>query len=232
MKILAFDTETTGLPKWVRRGGKNVRVWPLMVQLAWILYDVEKQKVIAIDNHIIRLPKGEVIPEKSIKFHGITNKMMSDKGVPIHDVFGKFHIHLDKADYVVAHNIDFDINVLKEEFKRNGFINLFNIVSQSTYYCTMKNGTKLCNILRPSPTSGDFVQKWPTLNELHQHLFHTSFANLHNAYNDVLVCFRCFYKMVYDEDIVTMNKKFHKMFHKTLENSVQISNVSATNSER
>lgn len=231
MKILAFDTETTGLPRWARRGGRNVKVWPFMVQLAWILYDVEKQKVIAIDNHIIRLPKHVLIPEKSTKVHGITNKMMLDGGVPIHEVFGKFHIHLDKADYIIAHNIDFDINVLKEEFKRNGFVNLFNIVSKSTYYCTMKNGTKMCNILHRSPTSGDFVQKWPTLNELHKHLFHTSFDNLHNAYNDVLVCFRCFYKMAYDEDVLTHNKKLYKMFHKTMEDSVQISNVSE-NSER
>ena len=219
MKILAFDTETTGLPRWVRRGGRNRKVWPFMVQLAWILYDEEKQKVLSTNNHIIRLPKGVSIPTKSTEIHGISTQMMLEKGNPIHEVFGKFHIHLDKADYIVAHNINFDVEVLKEEFKRNGFVNLFNIISQSTQYCTMKNGTKICKLLRRSPISGEVVLKYPKLNELHQHLFHTSFDNLHNAYNDVLVCLRCFYKMTYDEDILTKNKKLHKMFYKTLKES-------------
>jgi DNA polymerase III epsilon subunit-like protein len=51
--------------------------------------------------------------------------------------------------------------------------------------------------------------KWPTLLELHRHLFGTSPANLHNAIVDVLVCLRCFVSMHYN--IVISEAEFATM---------------------
>ena len=226
MKILVFDTETTGLPKKVWRKGKAVTVYPRMVQLAWILYDADKQKMLGEHNYIIRLPDGMLIPEQSTAIHNITNEMMFEQGVDIQEAFSMFRIHLEKADYIVAHNIDFDTNVLVQEFERNGYTNLFDIVPKSIHYCTMKEGTQLCNILRRNPVSGKLMPKWPTLNELHKCLFNTSLDNLHDAYHDVLVCLRCFYKMIYDEDILTKNKRIHKTFDQTFSTSEKSSDTS------
>ena len=54
-------------------------------------------------------------------------------------------------------------------------------------------------------------QKAPKLIELHKELFKTEPSNLHNSLIDVLACFRCFYKMVHNEDIV--NETTHKTFY-------------------
>lgn len=43
--------------------------------------------------------------------------------------------------------------------------------------------------------------KPPKLFELHKHYFNTVPNNLHNSLVDVFVCFRCFYRMVYDKDL-------------------------------
>ena len=47
--------------------------------------------------------------------------------------------------------------------------------------------------------------------ELHKELFESEPSNLHNSLIDVLACFRCFYKMVHNEDIV--NETTHKTFY-------------------
>ena len=80
MKILVFDTETTGLPL----GGKKIPVYkvdlfPYIVQISWATYDTCSTEL-NINDHIIKLPDDEDIPEDSIKIHGITNEKMRNVG--------------------------------------------------------------------------------------------------------------------------------------------------------
>ena len=216
MKVLVFDTETTGLVSRVFKGGRCVNVYPYMLQLAWVLYDVEKNTMIASHDHIIKLPDGMIVPEESIAFHGITQDIMEKSGEYINGVLTTFVTHLKIADYVVAHNISFDMSIIREEFSRNGMINHFNVLSaKKVFYCTMKESEELCNLMVPDLVNGGKRRKYPKLEELHQILFKQDLKNLHNAYNDVIVCFRCFYKMIFDRDIVRMDRELLKKF-KTL----------------
>ena len=48
--------------------------------------------------------------------------------------------------------------------------------------------------------------KYPKLIELHKHYFNEEVNGLHNALTDVLVCFRCYYKMEHDIDIFNLLK--------------------------
>jgi hypothetical protein len=77
-------------------------------------------------------------------------------------------------------------------------------------YCTMKNSVKLCNIPKKKQYTKKIELKWPRLIELHKTLFNSEPNNLHNALIDILVCFRCFYKMVYDVDPMTINNNFRE----------------------
>lgn len=217
MKVLVFDTETTGLPTFVFKNGRRVQKMPYMVQLAWILYDVEKSTMIASHDHIIRLPEGVPIPEESIQFHRITQEIMETNGENINEVLFQFAEHMKLADYIVAHNIKFDKSIIETEFSRNGMINHFDILSaKKVFYCTMKEGEELCNLIVPDLVNGGTRRKYPKLEELHTILFKQELRDLHDAYNDILVCFRCFYKMIYDRDIVRMDKglrsKFRSLF--------------------
>ena len=81
----------------------------------------------------------------------------------------------------------------------------------------MKEGKKFTNLMRQSKFHSGTYQKPPKLIELHEELFNTIPGNLHNSLIDVLVCFRCFHKMAYDNDFVNYEKnpKFHD-YYKTM----------------
>jgi hypothetical protein len=63
----------------------------------------------------------------------------------------------------------------------------------------MKMSKELCNIERVN-SRGPYI-KFPTLCELYEKLFHTKPENLHNSMMDVLVCLRCYLKMVHNIDM-------------------------------
>ena len=213
MKVLVFDTETTGLITRVFKDGKSIKKYPYMLQLAWVLYDVDKNTMIASHDHIIKLPHGVNIPEESIAFHGITQDIMEKSGEDIKSVLEYFVIHLNQTDYVVAHNISFDKSIIREEFSRNGMVNHFDVLSaKKLFYCTMKESEELCNLMVPDLVNGGKRRKYPKLEELHKVLFKQELKNLHNAYNDVIVCFRCFYKMIFDRDIARMDRNLQIKF--------------------
>ena len=213
-KVLVFDTETTGLPKFIYVNGHKKRIMPYIVQMSWILYDVVKNKVLSAHDHIVRLPNGIEIPEESIQFHKITQEMMDAHGERVNDVLMDFVDDVKLANYIVAHNLSFDKEMVECEFSRNGMINRFDVMKASlVYYCTMKESTELCNIQVPDTVLGGMRIKYPRLEELHTYLFkNCELSNLHNSFNDVLVCLRCFYKMLYDRDVVRVNRELRKQF--------------------
>ena len=212
MKILIFDTETTGLPNWRAKGPQWYKSWPYIVQLSWILYNVDKNTFVKGD-YIIKLPLNITIPNDSIKIHGITNKIMNTQGVDFMKALTHFLIHLHNADFIVAHNLDFDKKMLLAEFERRDMINHFDVI-KGVDYCTMRNSEELCGLTKISPVTGLRYSKFPRLSELHYCLFKERLVNLHNSYNDVLACLRCYYKLIYDEDILSKNKLLRKEFRK------------------
>mgnify|MGYP001385497630 CR=1 FL=1 len=137
MKIIVFDTETTGLPQ-----GRNTSIletdkWPYIVQISWLVYDTETQKCDMVD-HIIDCEVD--IPEESTQIHGISKRRASLKGIPISVALDEFDIALQSADIVVAHNISFDKRVCMVEAirrKRKQYFTREGVRKEE--YCTMKN---------------------------------------------------------------------------------------------
>ena len=68
MKIIVFDTETTGLPKSRRAQIQHTWLFPHVVQLSWLVYDTGKNKIEKLEDHIVKLPEHMTIPEESTKF--------------------------------------------------------------------------------------------------------------------------------------------------------------------
>jgi DNA polymerase III epsilon subunit-like protein len=59
----------------------------------------------------------------------------------------------------------------------------------------MKNSTDVCQIPVTTP-AGETYLKFPTLTELHQKLFDYKPEGTHDALVDVLICLRCYIKIV------------------------------------
>lgn len=199
MKVLVFDTETTGLIDKFDKKYKRYHLYPHIVQLSWILYDTIKNKLIEYGDDIIRIPEGKIIPEKSIEVHKITNEIMREKGINIIDAITKFNNAYIDCDILVAHNLEFDMGMIISEMVRNSIIPIFDLTERKTY-CTMKKNTEFCGIIRKNDY-GEYL-KWPTLLELHNKLFQREPKDLHNALNDVIISLRCFIYQNFNKDLL------------------------------
>jgi DNA polymerase III epsilon subunit-like protein len=207
MNYLIFDTETTGLPKSKNTTiGKWHEKWPYIVQISWILYDGKKNIIKDIQDFIVKLPENIYIPEQSSKIHGITNEISQKKGTIIQEIIKHFNIVLSVSDMIIGHNIEFDINMIRAEYKRNNCIEPFKTLKYIPTYCTMKESIELCKIEAINKYGKYF--KWPKLVELHKKLFNTEPRNLHNSLTDIYVTLRCFYMMVYNIDLLVTSKSY------------------------
>jgi DNA polymerase III epsilon subunit-like protein len=115
MRVIFFDTETTGLPR--RRGVSALEdrtVWPDLVTISWQVY--EGKDMIRKESYIVK-PSGFEIPLESVKFHGITTEMAEYSGIPLKIVLTIFAADVMASDLIIAHNLDFDKNVIFHAFK-------------------------------------------------------------------------------------------------------------------
>tara|TARA_B110000908_G_scaffold170733_1_gene231180 strand:- start:58 stop:705 length:648 start_codon:yes stop_codon:yes gene_type:complete len=211
MKLIVFDTETTGLiPKKSSLYSKKVNN-PYIVQLSWLVFDTIENKLDGTYDYIVKLPEGITIPKEASDIHKITNEIMKEKGHDIGCVLGKFYNDLIKCNMLIAHNITFDKKMLSIEFYRNGYGKHF-IKNKYNEYCTMTMGTPICNITMISKWNGKPFVRFCKLIELHEKLFNETPNNLHNSLIDILVCFRCYYKIYNGKDILTIDNNLNNIY--------------------
>ena len=191
MLWLIFDTETSGLPPKKQLNEETLKEWPYIVQFSFIVFDTDTLKTTEYDYMI----KAPYISEESTKIHGITLSMNKEQGFSFPCIYDIFKLCLDECNVLIGHNIQFDIQMVQAACMR---YNIPFTLNKPTI-CTMKSTTQMCNLPR---------MKWPTLNELHRTLFNTSVIDLHNAIIDVIVCLRCYYWIVYKQDLFELVKKY------------------------
>lgn len=220
MRVLVFDTETTGLPQSKIISPDTLKLWPHIVQFSYVIYDTDANDIVVSSDDIVKVGKDVVISDGSIELHGITKEISQNKGKNINELIDVFCNHLKSVDVLVGHNIEFDIKMLKVELLR--FIysntisdeksikyknNLYDLSNFENIYCTMQKSIDLCGIKKQDKFGKEY-NKYPKLIELHQKLFNTSPDNLHNAFNDILITLRCYIKMNYDVDLLKNCEKF------------------------
>lgn len=214
MKILVFDTETTGLPKTKFISPSTLDQWPYIVQFSFIIYDSSLNDIVESKDYIIKLPENVLIPEESTKIHNITNELSQKSGLQINKILNVFFDHLRNVDRLVGHNIEFDLNMIKVEISRiinenqvtseqlkSYKYNLHFLNNYKNISCTLKDSIKFCNI-QVINKSGKPYLKYPKLIELHNKLFNETPKNLHNSFNDILVTLRCFMKLKHNIDLI------------------------------
>ena len=185
---LIFDTETTGLPKDFKAPVTDTDNWPRMVQIAWQLHD-DMGNLIEHQDYLIK-PEGFNIPFISQNIHGISTELAMAEGHDLTEVLQKFNEVLQKADFIVGHNISFDQKIVGAEFYRK---QINNSLLQKDMLDTMTEKTAhLCQI--PSKKGNRF--KYPSLGELYTFLFHEQFVEAHNATADVEATTRAFLELI------------------------------------
>ena len=198
--VLVFDTETTGLIKGPRP--RALEQYPHITQITAILYSIPEKRIVTVLNEYVALPEGIHIDPIASQITGITDEMCRERGRPIEDVLQILCELVLTSNVLVAHNYEFDSQVIQAElFRCSGRIPTYFVkMFQEEYlqqigvrpFCTMKNSVEFCHLKtcygRP---------KYPRLTELYRALFGLSpiGGSLHNSAVDTWVCLRCFLKL-------------------------------------
>lgn len=181
---LFFDTETTGLPRNWKAPVTDLNNWPRLVQLAWLHYDKDGNKI-GGNNYIIK-PNDFTIPSDASKVHGISTERALSDGVELQGVLNAFQNLISQTSYLVAHNMSFDEKIVSAEFLRK---NMFSGIAAKNKICTMEKSTNYCKL------DGPYGYKWPKLSELHYKLFGIRFEEAHNASVDINATAKCFWEL-------------------------------------
>ncbi len=175
---LVFDTETTGFTLFKEPHTDERQ--PHLVQLAARL--VEGDQLYAAIQCVVR---GTVkCTEGAAKTHGITEEKRKRAGVEPIEAAGMFISLFERSDRIVAHNIAFDLLVMKAAFHRLGLDSMIVKLESKPRLCTMLELTPIIKI--PSSRGG---YKWPKLIEAYKHLVDAAgFEGAHDAMADVIAC--------------------------------------------
>lgn len=184
-----FDTETSGLP--YKERGSNYDYTNLdhfnssrLLSISWLLLN-DVNEIVEKKTYYIK-PDNFEISEASINIHGLSKEFLNENGITIHEVllnlnglFTKYNINL-----LIAHNINFDINILKSELFRYNYTITLNKIARTETFCTMLGSQVRMN-----------VYKWPKLAEAYRYFYNEDITNAHDAEYDTLYCYKVFLKL-------------------------------------
>lgn len=223
MYYFVFDTETNGLPEGKKMKADFSNVY--LYQLAYYKYDLDLQLYSKI-NLFVNL--DDYANFKYIEKNKIMEEDLRTKGKKIKNILNFLNKKLDDVCLLVAHNLDFDINVLLTEAKRNENFELYNKLLTIPKFDTMRVagclGLKLLN--KPYPSQEDvynflFYNQLPikksskyqilTLDEIQQNKLNDlsiqeeknkveHYSTLHDADDDTKHCGEIFCKLIKDWD--------------------------------
>lgn len=179
---LIFDCSAIDKPKNWKAPFSDTFAWPRMIHLSWIILDKELKPIDDYD-HIIQ-PEGFGFSEQIENRCKIDEEDIATKGAPLEAVLKGFNESLQEVEYVLAHNLTFNENVLAAEYLRKG---ISHDLFKKERFCLMQESTFFCKL--PSKTGG---YKWPSLTELHSIIFQKGYSPPNNARADVIAATRCF----------------------------------------
>jgi DNA polymerase III epsilon subunit-like protein len=162
MVIESYSTEFES-----RKIPPPIETCPHILQLSYIVYNIGQHKVEDTYNAYIRVAPEIEISEKITEITGITRETCNERGVHITEVLVNFHEALAACDCAVAHNLDFDKEMIQIELKRNAselantfppkmcneFANMFSSSNTPELACTMMMGINICSIMVDRPVS-------------------------------------------------------------------------------
>lgn len=189
MNTIILDTETSGLPITKKFGEyydpiiskyyDNSRV----IEIGYIVYSPNKTELFR--RSFLIKPKNFTITNHDI--HGITNNLANKEGIDIIDALEILECDISDVTLMVAHNINFDFNVLLSECYRNNNFRLADKLKSLNKECTMLMGQKYLK-----------QKKYPSLKNLYLHFNGNKDANTlkcHRALDDTLMCANCYFNM-------------------------------------
>lgn len=184
MIALFFDTETNGIKTW-----QNPNFQLHLVQLGAIMQTLEGR--VYGELNLVNRDAGD-IPIEASNIHGIMTETAKAIGIPKTLIDETFAQLIRQSDIIVAHNIDYDLDVLKDDMPES-----WAAVQNKPRFCTMDGNLYIVKApltdkqkyyfssKGPKP---DAPYKRPSLTETHMHYFGVPFEGAHDAMADIRAC--------------------------------------------
>ena len=183
MKIVLFDTETTGLIKPAPAG---LDKQPYIIEIYACAIDEDFQLLGEYETYIKPPYKYD---DKITKITGIEYESLLNEPT-FAEVYPDLALLFTGADLMVAHNLPFDRNMLANELLR--IEKLIKFPWPRHHLCTVEASFNI---------RGYRLK----LMDLHQEMLGRGFQNAHRAKNDVHALVRCFHAMV-EKGMVDLEK--------------------------
>jgi DNA polymerase III epsilon subunit-like protein len=181
MLACLFDTETTGIYDY--RAPVTAEHQPDVLQLCAMLCDEER--VYSAVNLFIHADTE--IPPEAYDVHRIDRDMTARVGVSRITACRVLDAMARKADLLVGHNIDFDVNMMLCATLREGGKGQS---LKKPRFCTMKSSVDACKLPNPKRPG---TYKWPSLIEAYTILVDSKgFSGAHDAMADARATYELF----------------------------------------
>jgi DNA polymerase III epsilon subunit-like protein len=181
LTILIVDVETSGLPSSRNANYKDLDKYKnaRIVQISYMICDAATLETISIVDNVI---KADGFNITNSQFHWVTDEISQEQGIPFEDAANELAGYLPDVTHILAHNADFDINIIKSElFRRPELQHIIEELNKKSVVCTMKSTMAMVK------ARNKYGIKFPSLAELYSHVFKgQTLENAHNAKYDVI----------------------------------------------
>lgn len=167
MKVIYFDTETTGL---IKKGVKDLSKQPYIIDIGAVIVEVNEdgEEKIETFESLVKPPVN--LEEKITKITKLTDDDLADAPA-FADIIPELKKVFDNCNYLVIHNAAFDCGMLRNELKRNNALTDFP-----------KPKNVICTVEEFTPLFG----RYPKLTEVWELVFHTTLDEKHRALSDAM----------------------------------------------
>lgn len=210
-KYLITDFETSGLPRFDKPADDPSQ--PHIASAAFLF--VDEGLHVEREYHEMVKPDGWTMEAGASAINGLTDEILSEKGLPIAEVIEVYGAAIDEGHVIVAHNAQFDCKMARGELRRvavsaalaSGVLTLasspeeVNAVGdvagrfeRTPNICTMRGSSEIMR-LAPSDAmmaSGRKGNKPPKLIEAYKYFMGTEFEGAHGALADARACLEIF----------------------------------------
>lgn len=185
-KIIVIDTETNGLP--VTKGFNNYYeptklqyyANARIIEIGYIIYNFNGD--ILTKREFMIKPDNFTITNSNI--HGITFEMANSTGIPMSDALNILELDMLDTTLIVAHNVQFDLNIIMAECVRYNKQSLFEKLCMVSKECTMTLGKTFLK-----------SYKFPQLKQLYKTITNKEEEQIHRALEDSRMCAECYFGM-------------------------------------
>ena len=110
-RFMVFDVETTG--KLIKNAPIDQQ--PHIIQLSFIIYDLHERRIIQKFDSYVNIPQNIEISAFITGLTGATREKC-DRGMDILDVLDEFYHAYFWCDEIIAHNIEFEIQMIMKPY--------------------------------------------------------------------------------------------------------------------